>query len=173
MSEQHENGAILTGEQLALLEAIQNRLIPAVDGMPGAGDAGCAITLDRYLSERPDLRRPLLAALNAVESAVDAAADTATDAAGDAATADESTHVAFLLLSDAARDAVLRGLEKTQPELFEVLLRQTYTAYYTNPAVLLILGWNPPQPEGYPTPPPFDEALLANVKQRGRVWRDA
>ncbi len=169
MSEPHENGAILTAEQLALLEAIQNRLIPAGDGMPGAGDAGCANTLDRYLSERPALRRPLFAALYAVE----AAAHAASAAAGDAATADESTHSAFLLLSNAARDDVLRGLEKTLPELFEVLLHQTYTAYYTNPAVLLILGWNPPQPEGYPTPPPFDEALLANVKQRGKVWRDA
>ena len=130
----------------------------------GGSDAGCANTLDRYLSERPALRRPLFAALSAIE----AAAHAASDAAGDAATADESTHCAFLLLSDAARDDVLRSLEEAQPELFEVLLRQTYTAYYTNPAVLLILGWKPPQPGAYPTPPPFDEALLANVKQAGQ-----
>ena len=81
--------------------------------------------------------------------------------------------MAFLALSDAERDAVLSAVELAQPDLFRTLLTQTYTAYYTNPAVLLVLGWNPPQPEGYPTPPPFDEALLANVKQRGKVWRDA
>ena len=68
MTEQQENGAILTAEQLALLEAIQNRLIPAQDGMPGAGDAGCPMTIDRFLSERPALRRPVIAALNAVEA---------------------------------------------------------------------------------------------------------
>ena len=168
MTEQQENGTILTTEQLALLEAIQNRLIPAQDGMPGAGDAGCPMTIDRFLSERPALRRPVIAALNAVEATAAGAASeaTATATAG-------STHVAFLSLTDAARDEVLRGVETAHPELFKTLLNQTYTAYYTNPAVLLILGWNPPQPEGFATPPPFDEALLANVKQRGKVWRDA
>ena len=166
MTEQQENGAILTAEQLALLEAIQNRLIPAQDGMPGAGDAGCPMTIDRFLSERPALRRPVIAALNAVEATAAGAASEATETAG-------ATHVAFLSLADAARDEALRSVEAAHPELFKTLLHQTYTAYYTNPAVLLILGWNPPQPEGFATPPPFDEALLANVKQRGKVWRDA
>ena len=166
MTEQQENGVILTTEQLALLEAIQNRLIPAQDGMPGAGEVGCANTLDRFLSERPALRRPVIAALNAVEATAAGAASEGTETAG-------ATHVAFLLLTDAARDEVLRGVETAHPELFKTLLNQTYTAYYTNPAVLLILGWNPPQPEGFATPPPFDEALLANVKQRGKIWRDA
>ena len=78
MTEQQENGAILTAEQLALLEAIQNRLIPAQDGMPGAGDAGCPMTIDRFLSERPALRRTVIAALNAVEAAAAGAASEAT-----------------------------------------------------------------------------------------------
>ena len=143
MTEQQENGTILTTEQLALLEAIQNRLIPAQDGMPGAGDAGCPMTIDRFLSERPALRRTVIAALNAVEAAAAGAASEATATAG-------ATHVAFLSLTDAARDEVLRGVEAAHPELFKTLLNQTYTAYYTNPAVLLILGWNPPQPEGFP-----------------------
>lgn len=166
MSEQHQDCEILAAHQVALLEAIQNRLIPAQDEMPGAGDAGCAQTVDRFLKERPALRRPIFAALNAVEVA-----------AGDRAQAppddEASTHVAFLALSIAERDAVLRAVEAAQPDLFRTLVNQTYSAYYTNPAVLLILGWNPPQPEGYPTPPPFDEALLENVKQRGKLWRDA
>ena len=114
MTEQQENGTILTTEQLALLEAIQNRLIPAQDGMPGAGDAGCPMTIDRFLSERPALRRPVIAALNAVEAAAAGAASeaTATATAG-------ATHVAFLSLSDAARDEVLRGVETAHPELFK------------------------------------------------------
>ena len=82
MTEQQENGAILTTEQLALLEAIQNRLIPAQDGMPGAGDAGCPMTIDRFLSERPALRRPVIAALNAVEATAAGAASEATETAG-------------------------------------------------------------------------------------------
>ena len=167
MSKQHENGEVLTAHQVALLEAIQNRLIPAQDEMPGAGDAGCAGTLDRFLSERPALRRPVFAALNAIEAAAGTRGQTFAE--DDA----ESTHVAFLALSDAERDAALSAVESAHPELFQLLLNQTYTAYYTNPAVLLILGWQPPQPEGFPTPPPFDEALLAKVKQRGKIWRDA
>ena len=78
MTEQQENGTILTAEQLALLEAIQNRLIPAQDGMPGAGDAGCPMTIDRFLSERPALRRTVIAALNAVEATAAGAASEAT-----------------------------------------------------------------------------------------------
>ena len=166
MSEQRQNGEILAAHQVALLAAIQNRLIPPQDEMPGAGDAGCAQTVDGFLKERPALRRPILAALNAVEAA---AGERAHAAAGDEA----YPHVAFLSLSDSDRDAALRAVEAAQPELFRALLHQTYSAYYTNPAVLLILGWRPPQPEGYPTPPPFDEALLENVKQRGKLWRDA
>ena len=166
MSEQHQDCEILAAHQVALLEAIQNRLIPAQDEMPGAGDAGCAQTVDRFLKERPALRRPIFAALNAVEAAAGECAQAAAD--------DEaSTHVAFLALSIAERDAVLRAVEAAQPDLFRTLVNQTYSAYYTNPTVLLILGWNPPQPEGHPTPPPFDEALLENVKQRGKLWRDA
>ena len=166
MSEQHQDCEILAAHQVALLAAIQNRLIPSQDEMPGAGDAGCAQTVDRFLKERPALRRPIFAALNAVEAAAGECAQ--------ASAADEaSTHVGFLALADTERDAVLRAVEAAHPDLFQTLLRQTYTAYYTNPAVLLILGWNPPQPEGHPTPPPFDEALLENVKQRGKLWRDA
>lgn len=167
MSEQHSDGEILTARQVALLAAVQDRLIPAQDEMPGAGDAGCARTLDRYLKERPALRRPTFAALNAIEVAAGAASRESEEAE------DESTHVAFLTLSNEEQDAVLRSVESAQPELFRALLNHTYSAYYTNPAVLLILGWRPPQPEGYPSPPPFDEALLANVKQRGKLWRDA
>ncbi len=166
MSEQHIDGEILTARQVALLAAIQNRLIPAQDEMPGAGDAGCAQTVDGFLKERTALRRPILAALNEIEATAGAYAQASAD--------DEaSTHVAFLALSDAERDAALRAVEAAHPDLFNMLLRQTYTAYYTNPAVLRILGWRPPQPEGYPTPPPFDEKLLDNVKRRGKLWRDA
>ena len=167
MSEQLVDGDILTARQLAFLAAIQDRLIPAQDEMPGAGNAGCASTIDRYLSERPALRRPIFAALSAIEAAAGRSAQATTEDEAD------STHVAFLALSDSDRDAALAAVEAAQPDVFQTLLHQTYTAYYTNPAVLLILGWKPPQPEGHPIPPPFDETLLENVKRRGKLWRDA
>ena len=168
MSAEHPHGSVLTAEQMALLAAIQDRLIPAQDGMPGAGEVGCAATLDGFLRERPPLRRQLIAALGVVEAAAAHRAAPATAPATEAA-----TYIAFLTLAAAGRDAALRDVESAQPEHFALLLRQTYTAYYTHPTVLEALGWQPPQPAGYPTPPPFDEALLANVKQRGKVWRDA
>ena len=167
MSEKLEDGDILTARQLALLAAIQDRLIPAQDEMPAAGSVGCAGTVDRFLNERPALRRPIFAALSAVEAAAGRCAQAMAEDEADV------THVAFLALSGTERDAVLSAVEAAHPDVFKELLHQTYTAYYTNPAVLLILGWNPPQPEGFPTPPPFDEALLENVKQRGKLWRDA
>ena len=146
MTEQQENGTILTTEQLALLEAIQNRLIPAQDGMPGAGRRRMSYD-DRSLPQRASCptahrdRRP--------ECCRGRGRPVRRPRQQKRAGA---THVAFLSLTDAARDEVLRGVETAHPELFKTLLNQTYTAYYTNPAVLLILGWNPPQPEGFRYP---------------------
>ena len=60
---------ILTPEELALLTLVQNELVPAYGDLPAAGTLGAALTVDAYLAERPQLRRPVLTALRAVEAA--------------------------------------------------------------------------------------------------------
>ena len=71
---------------------------------------------------------------------------------------------------------MLLEIETRQPEHFATLVNMVYTAYYSHGAVLAALsgrtGYNPgaPQPTGY-VMEPFDESLLAPVKQMPPLWR--
>jgi len=182
-------GSVLSPTQLALLTAIQDRLIPREDDLPGAGEAGGAARVNAYLADRPEWRPDVLVTLEVIEAAaervpdvraVTVAATGATDAAritartAGPATADEPSRAAFLALPDDERDAVLQGVEASHPRPFQRLLRLTYNAYYTDPAIRRAGGFeaDPPQPGGYAIPP-FDESRLEPIKRRGKLWRDA
>ena len=144
---------ILLPAELELLTLVQDELVPACGDLPGAGALGTALTVDGYLAERPQLRRPLLTALRAIEVA-----------AGEQPIAD---------LDPADRAAVLRRAEAHAPDAFAELVRQTYNAYYTRPDVQATLGVDePPQPAGFELPA-FDETRLARVRAMGKLWRDA
>jgi Gluconate 2-dehydrogenase subunit 3 len=139
----------LTPAQLAHLAAIQDRLIPPEGALPGAGASGAAHRVDRLLAERPEWRADLLAALQAIGAG-------------------------FLDLDEDEQEAALRAVERAHPGPFRRLLRLTYTAYYTDPAVLRAHGYReePPLPRGHPLTP-FDESRLDPVRRRGQLWRDA
>jgi hypothetical protein len=148
---------VLTPTQLAFLAAVQDRLIPREGELPGAGEAGGALVVDRYLAERAAWRPDVLAVLQAI--------DVAAGAAG---------RPSFLDLSGAERDAVLHAVEAAHPRLFRGLVRLTYAAYYTDAGVQRARGVTaaPPLPGGH-TLPPFDESRLEPVRRRGKLWRDA
>jgi hypothetical protein len=63
---------------------------------------------------------------------------------------------AFAALAPAARPAVIAGLEREQPGLFELVVKAAYVAYYESPAVqaaIRSLGFAynaAPLPAGYP-----------------------
>ena len=144
---------ILTPTEFDLLVVVQDELVPTFGGLPAAGTLGAALTVDGFLAERPELRRPVLGALRAIEVA-----------AGAPALSD---------LDPSDRVAVLRQVEANAPEAFAELVRQTYNAYYTRPDVQATLGIEgPPQPEGFELPA-FDESRLARVRAMGKLWRDA
>jgi len=52
---------------------------------------------------------------------------------------------------------------------------QTYCVYYQHPRVIAGLGLavRPPHPEGYPLEQPDLETLLAPVRERRKLYRDA
>ncbi len=144
---------ILSGAQRELLRAAQNRLVPPEGAMPGAGDAGGPTSVERFLRQRPELREPVLTALEQLEGA--------------AGSAD------FVALPVHAQIAALQSVERSHPGPFRELVRQTYNAYYTNPDVQQALEvGGPPQPDGFELKP-LDEARLDGVKRRGKRWRDA
>ena len=155
----------LTTAHLSLLSAVQDRLIPPEGDLPGAGQSGAAARANAYLAERPDWRAEVLAALEAVETAAARVAELRPP---------NGAERGFLDLTGDERDAALQGLEAAEPRLFARLLRITYTAYYTDPEIRRLAGFEalPPQPGGYGLEP-FDTSRLENVRRRGRLWREA
>ena len=167
MTSQADGYRVLTAAQQATLTAIQDELVPPEGELPGAGESGGAAAVDGYLHAQPPLWTNVLTVLAAVDASAQAHTAEPPGAAGRTSP--------FAALSAAARVAVLRAVEAEHPDPFRTLVELTYTAYYTNPAIQALLGSDaqPPQPHGYPPPPPFDPRRLERVKQRGQLWLDA
>lgn len=141
----------LNDEQLALLTAVLDCLIPARDGVPGAGGLGLAARLDAGLAAAPGARRAFLDGLLAIE-----------------ATGDRP----FGELDAAGQEEALRAVEARLPVFFAALVEQAYRHYYTDPRVQGAVGMTggPPQPRGHQLPA-FDERLLTIQRKRDPFWR--
>jgi hypothetical protein len=136
---------VLSSEQSALLTSVLNRLIPATETMPGAGDVGVGRFIDDVLVDAPHLRRPILDVLQALQ----------TDAAAGAT-------------SGGQMDARLSAIEREHREKFDVLLQATYTGYYSHPQVLKAIGWvESDKPADW-----FDTSLLDGVRERGPIYKN-
>lgn len=143
---------VFTPSQAELLRLVLNRLVPASGAFPAAGDLGLVEHLDRAAGTAPSSRRLLLEGLRHIEML-------------------GGHGGGFAALPDETQDAVLRDVEKGRPAAFEALLQQTYSAYYSHPAVVQLLGVEgPPQPRGYPLEP-FDLGLTENVRRRPPTYR--
>jgi hypothetical protein len=149
--------AFFVASQQMLLSAVLNRLIPATDDFPGAGDLGIASYVDTVVGRFADLRRLFAEGLTHIAMASQALQGQE-----------------FIALADDHKDAVLRQVETLHPTFFEALVQHTYSGYYSHPTVVQLLGLEarPPQPRGYHLEP-LDFTLLENVKQRGPLYRQA
>jgi hypothetical protein len=78
----------------------------------------------------------------------------------------------FAKLSHARRVEVLSALER-ESDFFRVLRDFTYEAYYTRPEVWKRLGYESHLTD-HPGPQmkPFDESALAQVRKRGKLYRE-
>lgn len=154
---------IFTDEQRNLLTAALNRIIPAQDKFPGAGDIDGAAWVEQAVIERaaadkaagrtPDLRRLFTEGLAQLEIA-----------------AVQRGGAAFTQLSPEHQDDALRQVEVEHPDFFAALVRQCYNGYYTNPDIFDLIGYAIPSPQDY-KPLPFDERLLEPQRRRGQLWR--
>ena len=138
-----------------LFNQVLERLIPAGDGFPSAGDLKLEKHIEFMVTRNTYLKKLLLegfAMINEISNEV-LGAD-------------------FLSLSINNKDDVLKLVEKRAPEFFQELLRHTYTGYYINSGVVKLLGIQarPPQPQGYDLPP-FDLKLLDSVKRRAPFYK--
>ena len=141
-------------ERRDLLILVLDTLVPASAEFPGAG----GVALDHVLAvaaASADLESLLSRGLQAVEEAarVDGTADFARRDVDD-------------------RESILRRVEQSHPELFEVLVRHTYDGYYGHPTVIARLGLEPGplHPRGHQVE---TAALpdLARVSARGPIYR--
>ena len=149
--------AFFVASQQLLLSAVLNRLIPAADDFPGAGDLGIASYVDMVVGRFADLRRLFAEGLTHI-----------------ALVSQAQQGQEFIPLADDHKDAVLRQVETLHPVFFEALVQHTYSGYYSHPTVIRLLGLEarPPQPRGYHLEP-LDLTLLDHVKQRGSLYRPA
>ena len=147
--------AILSDAQRDLLRAVLDRLIPADDHFPGAGELGIGPVVERSLVNSGTARRRFLEGLATIDVTSWRVAD-----------------AGFLDLSSEQQDAVLKSVEQAAPEFFDQLVNLTYRGYYVNPTIIGLVGaeTRPPQPIGHVLPA-FDPALLAKVRARGPIYR--
>jgi gluconate 2-dehydrogenase subunit 3-like protein len=143
--------AVLEEAQRALLKSVLNRLVPAHDDLPGAGDLAVGASIERSMAGSARLRRLFLDGLAEI-----------------AITAERP----FVELDTASQTAILEVVEVKQPAFFGALVEHTYRGYYTLPAVHEAIGHEsrPPQPLGHRLPP-FDPALLDRQRARLPFWR--
>ena len=141
----------LTESQSRRLRAALTGLLPGNDAWPAAGELG--------VEER-------IAELAGLDPDHPAALSTFLDGLPDG----------FAELAAAGRHDALKAMESDEPDAFGVVMVLAYNAYYTHPEVLAVVSERTgyaaraPQPEGYELDP-FDESLLATVRQREPLWR--
>ena len=137
------------------LSEVMDRLIPAVDDLPAAGEMGLGPEVERMAVEVPRYARAMEIVLDALST------DPQSRATG-----------GFRALSPDDQDNAIRVIERNIPDAFGTFLEIVYLTYYSQPAVHRRIGWvgRPPQPEGFEMPP-FDESILETVRKREPFWR--
>ena len=145
------SSAILSAEQLSLLTAALNRIVPADGEMPAAGDLGVAAFVESVAASASASRRRLLDGLVQIELA-------ASERGG-----------AFAALSAEAQVDALQAVQAAEPAFFQELVTQTYRGYYTDETVCNLLSYRAPNRADY-KPVPFDATLLEPVRRRGQIW---
>ena len=150
-----DTNQIFSPDQRSLLSAVLNRIIPAKDELPGAGNLGVAAYIEETVSATTSQTRLFNDGLAQIAVATG-----------------QSSAKAFEGLPDAAKDELLRSVETAHPVFFDQLVLQTYNGYYTNPEVFRIIGYEVPKlaPPGS-QPELLDTSLLDQQRQREPFWK--
>ena len=140
----------MASQHSQLLEAIMDRMIPAVGDLPSAGQMGL---IDEIVE--------LAAKQKRFEDLFDSAI-----------AAFESNSPDFLTSSESVQDENLKTFESNNPEHFNTIRTIVYIVYYKDSRVHKRIGWDgqPPQPQGYEMDP-WDESVLENARKREPFWR--
>lgn len=147
---------VLASDLRKVLRAAADEIIPKSDGMPAASGVETLRYLDGVLWQSPTIRREFQLGLRALE-----------------AVSRDGFKKSFLKLSRANRVKALTEFEKAQPTFFAMLRDFVYEGYYLQPQVWKFIGYEfYPSQRPVPSMKPFDEAVLAKVRKRPKVYRE-
>jgi hypothetical protein len=146
---------VFSPAQRSLLSEVINRIIPAKDELPGAGDLGIAASIEETAAGTPELTRLFNDGLAQID-----------------VTFGRGSAGGFEALSNTAKDSLLRSIETANPVFFDQLVLQTYNGYYTNAAVFELIGYSLPRPAPPGSQPELlDASLLDQQRQREPFWK--
>lgn len=143
-------------ERETLLLAM-DEIIPAGEGMPAASAVGGLEYVDRLAAQVPAIKRQLGRVLASIESV-----------------SRSRFRRGFARLEQSDRISALREMERqAAPEHFRALRDLVYEAYYTQPRVWKLLGYES-HLTGDPGPrmKPFDDRALAKVRALPKHYRE-
>jgi hypothetical protein len=146
----------LGAREQKLLLMVMDEIIPAGDGMPAMSEVGGLDYLNRLARREQQAAKDLQAALEALE-----------------ALGRQRFQASFLSLTPEHRVEALAALEQQSADSFSALRDYIYEAYYTQPEVWKLIGYEfRPTNQGGPPMKPFDEAALAEVRRKPRYYRE-
>jgi len=146
-----------TASEEPALRLVMEAIIPAGDGMPSAIEAGGLAYIAQLMQHEPDMANQLRHALESLEAFSMRRFDRP-----------------FTQLGEEERISALEELERDAPPQFTLLRDTVYESYYTQPSIWKLIGYVPyPADHQGPHLKPFDESLLADVRKREKLYRDA
>jgi hypothetical protein len=154
--DQKSASRVFDARQRDLLRMAMDEIIPAADGMPAASEANGVDYLENLAGRDAKAAKELQESLTALETL-----------------SQKRTQTSFLLLSHKKRMDALVLLERQKPDYFNVLRDSVYEAYYEQPQVWKLIGYQYyPTNGGGPVPEPFDEQILADVRKKPKHYRE-
>jgi Gluconate 2-dehydrogenase subunit 3 len=140
----------LTRENLKLLAAVMDEIIPQSNEMPSASAAGGVAYLEQLGWQYTNVLEEIRDFLCVVQQ-----------------TSQKELGVDFGALEQQRRAAVLKDIEKSRPKLFSSFVAYVYEAYYTRPQVQGLLSCSVSLVSRED-----DESLLVPVQSLTRLYRE-
>src|SRR4030095_723661 len=144
-----EPAAGFSREELELLGAAMDEVIPQSDRMPSASAAGGVAYVQQLCWQYDNISKDIRAFLHVLQKA-----------------SEEESSIGFADLESQRRVALMKGIDKSSAKLFSGFVAYVYEAYYTRPQVQGLLSCSIPA-----VPDDNDELFLAPVRKLAPSYR--